>query len=53
MNCNTCERDFDLEAEGGLTGYFGIIPVAFCPECKACIYDLGLQLARDDDDDEV
>lgn len=47
MNCSTCEREFDYDAEGGIEGYFGMIPVAFCPECLACIYDMVLQ--GDDD----
>lgn len=40
MICSICERDFDIDAEGGVSGYFGIIPVAFCPECYACCYDM-------------
>ena len=50
--CSTCNRDFDLDAEGGIEGHFGMIPVAFCPECKACVYDMGQQLNYEEDDDE-
>jgi len=38
--CSTCRRDFDLDSEGGVEGLFGIIPVAFCPECYACCHDM-------------
>ena len=38
--CSTCSCDFDIEAEGGIEGEFGIIPVAFCPACYACCYDM-------------
>jgi len=38
--CNICHCDFDLELEGGAEGYFGIIPVSFCPTCFACMYDM-------------
>ena len=38
--CSTCKCEFDPDEEGGAEGYFGIIPVAFCPTCLACIYDM-------------
>ena len=39
MECTICGGNFDLEKEGGVEGDFGILPVAFCPTCKACIFD--------------
>ena len=33
--CSICSCEFDLDAEGGVEGYIGIIPVAFCPTCHA------------------
>jgi hypothetical protein len=57
--CSTCssgaESYFSEAEEGGLTGDFGLIPVAFCPTCLACLpgsgaYDMADQLWGDDDD---
>jgi|TARA_Y100000310_G_scaffold56745_1_gene52067 hypothetical protein len=42
--CSVCETDFDLDAEGGTKGEFGIIPVAFCPTCLSSIFDMVDQL---------
>lgn len=44
MNCSVCECDFDIEAEGGIAGEFGILPVAFCPTCFSCMCDMAEQL---------
>jgi hypothetical protein len=41
--CSVCEIDF-LDEEGGMLGYIGIIPVAFCPTCYAGICDMVEQL---------
>lgn len=30
--CSVCSCEF-TEDEGGVLGYFGILPVAFCPTC--------------------
>ena len=38
--CSTCGTDFDLVAEGGTKGEFGIIPVAFCPTCLSSVFDM-------------
>ena len=38
--CSTCQCEFDLDAEGGTKGEFGIIPVAFCPTCLSSIFDM-------------
>lgn len=37
--CNVCQCDF-TDDEGGIQGYFGIIPVAFCPTCFASMCDM-------------
>lgn len=37
--CTICSGLFSLETEGGSEGFIGILPVAFCPTCKAGIYD--------------
>jgi len=40
--CNVCSCEF-TDDEGGTTGYFGILPVAFCPTCLASMHDMVLQ----------
>ena len=37
--CNVCSCEF-TDAEGGTLGYFGMIPVAFCPTCYSCMTDM-------------
>jgi hypothetical protein len=41
--CNVCQCDF-TDDEGGVQGYLGILPVAFCPTCFAGICDMVEQL---------
>jgi len=38
--CSVCRSEFDLDEEGGTTGLFGILPVAFCPWCLASLIDM-------------
>ena len=38
--CSTCQCEFDLDAEGGTKGEFGILPVAFCPTCLSSVFDM-------------
>ena len=51
MECTICKSMFDLEGEGGTTGYFGILMVAFCPFCLSSILDMGRQMLGKDDGD--
>lgn len=58
--CDVCDCDFDIEAEGGIDGYFGILPVSFCPTCYACMCDMADQASfrewielTDDEVDEI
>ena len=37
--CNVCSCEFTKD-EGGTLGYFGILPVAFCPNCYSSMYDM-------------
>lgn len=37
--CKICECNF-TDAEGGVHGYFGMLPVAFCPTCYSCMCDM-------------
>ena len=41
--CTICEIKFDIEREGGVQGFFGIIPVIFCEFCFNCVLDLAEQ----------
>jgi hypothetical protein len=41
--CNVCQCGF-TDAEGGIHGFFGGIPVSFCPTCTSCFYDMAEQL---------
>jgi hypothetical protein len=45
--CNVCQCDF-TDDEGGIQGYFGILPVAFCPTCYASMCDMVGQLDERD-----
>jgi hypothetical protein len=42
-NCSVCQTEF-TDDEGGMLGFIGIIPVAFCPFCFAGICDMVEQL---------
>jgi hypothetical protein len=33
LTCNICQCQFDIDSEGGIAGYLGILPVAMCPMC--------------------
>ena len=37
--CSICESKYD-EDEGGIQGYFGIMPVTFCVWCYGSIVDM-------------
>lgn len=37
--CNVCTCEF-TDDEGGIQGYFGMLPVAFCPTCYSCMSDM-------------
>ena len=49
--CTVCDGPFDIIGEGGIDGYIGILPVAFCPTCYAGIVDMVQQLHGLDDDE--
>jgi hypothetical protein len=40
--CNVCSYTFTND-EGGVLGYFGILPVAFCPTCYSSMVDMVTQ----------
>lgn len=33
--CNICHCNFDIESEGGIDGYLGILPFSLCPMCHS------------------
>lgn len=37
--CNVCQCDF-TDDEGGIQGYLGSLPVAFCPTCFSGLCDM-------------
>ena len=47
VTCNICTCEFDIEAEGGMQGYIGIIPFSLCPMCFSGIMDMFEQLSGD------
>lgn len=48
MECNVCNSAFDLDGEGGTSGYFGAIPVNFCPWCLSCMIDMVQQMTSEE-----
>ena len=41
--CTACSGPFNLDTEGGIEGNFGVLPMAFCPTCYACMMDMASQ----------
>jgi hypothetical protein len=50
--CSVCSCDY-TDDEGGIQGYFGILPVSFCPTCFSCMCDMASQYIDSDPDDTV
>jgi len=52
--CNICSCEFDMESEGGVQGYIGILPFSLCPMCYSGLMDMYEQLHGEiyDDDEE-
>ena len=50
--CNVCACEF-TDDEGGIQGYFGMLPVAFCPTCYSSMVDMvGQDLELNGEEDE-
>ena len=47
--CSICDSKYD-EDEGGIQGYFGILPVTFCEWCYSSIYDMIAQDIKANDE---
>lgn len=41
--CSVCGTDTDFDS-GGIAGYWGIMPVAFCEWCLSSLLDMASQL---------
>ena len=41
--CTACSCEY-TDDEGGIQGYFGMLPMSFCPTCLSSIYDMMDQL---------
>ena len=52
VTCNICTCDFDIETEGGVQGYLGVIPFSLCPMCYSGLMDMYEQLSGDTDEYE-
>lgn len=50
LNCSVCSTDFDEYSEGGVQGDFGMLPVAFCPTCLACMLDMADQMKEPEEE---
>lgn len=48
--CSICSSEF-TDDEGGTEGYFGILPVSFCPTCLACMIDMVQQFVGERTED--
>lgn len=52
--CSLCSCEFDIELEGGVNGYIGVISVTFCPMCHSGLDMLYTELhgCHEEDDEE-
>lgn len=49
--CSVCCCEFTND-EGGIQGYFGILPVAFCPTCFSCMCNMVQQVTHEFEEEE-
>jgi hypothetical protein len=50
--CTVCSCAF-TDDEGGIQGYFGMLPVAFCPTCYSCMVDMAGQILNGEEDEQI
>lgn len=50
--CNICSCEFDIESEGGVQGFIGILPFSLCPMCYNGLMDMYDQLHGNLNDEE-
>ena len=48
--CNICSCEYS-DDEGGMEGYFGILPVSFCSTCFSCMIDMASQFVSEKTED--
>jgi len=48
--CSVCRCEF-TDNEGGIDGYFGSLPVHFCPTCFSCMCDMASQYIDTEEDE--
>jgi len=48
--CSVCGSDTDFDGRGGIAGYWGIMPVAFCEWCLSSLLDMASQLQGVEDE---
>lgn len=48
--CSVCSCSF-TDDEGGIHGYFGMIPVSFCPTCFSCMCSMVHQVTDEFDEE--
>ncbi len=51
--CNICQGKVDMEKEGGIEGYIGILSFALCVTCHAGIVDMVEQACENCQQDEI
>lgn len=49
--CSICDWELE-EDEVAMSGYFGILPVAFCDTCYSCMLDMAEQILGLDEQHE-
>ena len=54
LTCSICESPVALAHEGGIQGFFGMLPVAFCVWCYTSMEDMvSQQCLRCQEDEET
>ena len=48
--CTICSCQYS-DDEGGMEGYFGILPVCFCSTCFSCMIDMASQFVSERTED--
>tara|TARA_R110000803_G_scaffold20594_4_gene52842 strand:+ start:1561 stop:1749 length:189 start_codon:yes stop_codon:yes gene_type:complete len=51
--CNICAGNFDIESEGGVEGFIGVLSFALCPMCYSGLMDMYDQIEGGVDDEDT
>jgi len=49
--CSVCDCEFDVQLEGGITGFLGVLPISLCPMCHSGLDMLYTELHGCQEDD--